>query len=306
MKRRAGTRFMVQGGCKYASAPLGQSPGVMMMTSHPYLHIVGQIWVQTASWGHRCTNSWHLIHFNLWRTVSRTKQGLPPYLTPLPGDRKLAFITVVRKDTFWQTVLMRTKLREGRGSSSSKWKGVMRYIPSFSNLKMENFSTCIFLCWILMLLCLTPSFNWSNGVHDWLGWGGSGAPEQQLKTLLVATKLGKVRPLHPKRLQSWVTLTSPKEKEEKGWASRLERLRCHEQIVYCVYSSLHSTLWGVLCNTLVEMLNMSVEEYRMGRGKANLLFMIFSVFWQLELSCLKGNECENGNYWEKKRWVRVV
>lgn len=102
---------------------------------------------------------------------------------------------------------------------------------------------------------------------DCLGWGGSGAPEQQLKTLLVTTKLGKVRPLHPKGLQSCVTLTSPKEKGGKRWASRLERLRCHEQIVYCVYSSLHSTLWGVLCNTLVEMLNMSVEEYRMGRGK---------------------------------------
>lgn len=40
-KNEEKSKDSVQGGGKYASA---QSPGVFVMTSHLYLHLVGQIW----------------------------------------------------------------------------------------------------------------------------------------------------------------------------------------------------------------------------------------------------------------------
>ena len=40
---------------------------------------------------------------------------------PLP-DRKLTFVSVVRKNTLWQTAHLREKLREGRGSLPSRWQ----------------------------------------------------------------------------------------------------------------------------------------------------------------------------------------
>lgn len=76
------------------------------------------------------------------RTVSRTKQGLTPLPTHCQEMESSLLVSVVRKDTLWQTTLVREKLKAGERELTFQ---MAEDLPLFSDLKTENFPAISFL-----------------------------------------------------------------------------------------------------------------------------------------------------------------